>query len=621
MAYDINANAFTEATMVGLRKKLAPHALIDSAVAISVAAYGAKGDVLEVHDGVTTSGDNTVTSATGYFTAADVGKLIYINGAGVAGALLATTISAYNSATSVEVTVAPSASLSNRKILWGTDDSTAIANAITATVGVQVGAANSYNPGKYGSVIYFPPGRYLHGGITFSTRTRFVGEGAHKSVLVLKPGTAAHCVTVGTTDGNSADFQEMWHMGIDGTRRFKTSLSRVYHGIYLFSDADTKDETDRFHRFCHLKIWQTDGCGIKTESSASDGKLVRGESLFFDINIQTASSYGADIVMSDSRFVQVHAGGCDMPGFKVYTQSCQFIGCKSYYNAMKGVYDESLTHEAEGSNWIVGGFSNQFISCQAEESYSSNWYICGSKNIFVGCLSDDAGDLPDNESTTPYTGDVAGFLLRGAIPTGYTYGQAPTAWADYDAADNNFVNCFVGITENNGGYHMKHAVMVKDGAKFNRGTFYTQITNAGGAIANPSYSTAKFGWSAPGGSNKIIVDDVKVATGLDASDTEAFWSNYQTASYVLGIYDAEKTVFMHVGSANNLTVPPNSSVPFPIGTRIEIVQSNTGQTTLDPGVGVTINGTPGLKISARYGRAELLKVGANAWYAFGDLSA
>jgi len=95
-----------------------------------------------------------------------------------------------------------------------------------------------------------------------------------------------------------------------------------------------------------------------------------------------------------------------------------------------------------------------------------------------------------------------------------------------------------------------------------------------------------------------------------------------TASYTLLLSDAGKLVQMNVGSANNLTIPPNSSAAFPVGTQILVVQLGAGQTTLVAGSGVTINSKDGnLKLSARYCGVTLIKRATDTWYAVGDLSA
>lgn len=95
----------------------------------------------------------------------------------------------------------------------------------------------------------------------------------------------------------------------------------------------------------------------------------------------------------------------------------------------------------------------------------------------------------------------------------------------------------------------------------------------------------------------------------------------KTSSYTLVLTDAAKQIEMNVGSANTLTVPTNSSVPFPIGTVIVIVQSGSGQTTLAGAGGVTVNATPGLKLRTQWSVATLTKRGADTWLAAGDLIA
>lgn len=96
-------------------------------------------------------------------------------------------------------------------------------------------------------------------------------------------------------------------------------------------------------------------------------------------------------------------------------------------------------------------------------------------------------------------------------------------------------------------------------------------------------------------------------------------TNSQTASYTLVLSDKRKIVEMNVGSANTLTVPPNSSAAFPIGSQITILQVGSGQTTIVAGSGVTVNATPGLKLRAQWSSVTLIKRGTNTWVALGDL--
>ena len=98
-------------------------------------------------------------------------------------------------------------------------------------------------------------------------------------------------------------------------------------------------------------------------------------------------------------------------------------------------------------------------------------------------------------------------------------------------------------------------------------------------------------------------------------------TNAQAASYTLVLTDNGKLVEISNASANNLTVPLNSSVAFPVGAQINILQTGAGQTTIVATGGVTINGTPGLKLRAQWSAATLIKRASDTWVAVGDLSA
>jgi hypothetical protein len=110
-------------------------------------------------------------------------------------------------------------------------------------------------------------------------------------------------------------------------------------------------------------------------------------------------------------------------------------------------------------------------------------------------------------------------------------------------------------------------------------------------------------------------------TALDAKTNKLVVTNRQTASYTLVLSDADKLVEMNVATANNLTVPLNSSVAFSTGTQILLAQYGAGQTTIVATSGVTIrsNGAK-LKLNAQYSGATLIKIAENEWYLFGDIA-
>jgi hypothetical protein len=95
----------------------------------------------------------------------------------------------------------------------------------------------------------------------------------------------------------------------------------------------------------------------------------------------------------------------------------------------------------------------------------------------------------------------------------------------------------------------------------------------------------------------------------------------QSASYTLVLADRGKLVEISNGSANNLTVPANSSVAFPVGTQIHILQTGAGQTTVVAAGGVTINPAATLKLRQQWSAATLVKRATNTWILMGDISA
>lgn len=119
---------------------------------------------------------------------------------------------------------------------------------------------------------------------------------------------------------------------------------------------------------------------------------------------------------------------------------------------------------------------------------------------------------------------------------------------------------------------------------------------------------------------------IKIGDGTTAWNSLPYLNNViineQTASYTLVATDNDKLIEMNVASANNLTIPPNSSVAFPVGTKIDILQTGVGQTTVVPASGVTINSKDGnTKLTGQWAAASIVKRGTDSWVLIGDLSA
>jgi hypothetical protein len=122
-------------------------------------------------------------------------------------------------------------------------------------------------------------------------------------------------------------------------------------------------------------------------------------------------------------------------------------------------------------------------------------------------------------------------------------------------------------------------------------------------------------------SGVIVNADISTSAAIDLGKLADVSTSAQTASYTLVLSDKNKIVEVSNGSANTLTVPLNSSVAFPIGSQIMVLQTGAGQTTIAGSGGVTVNGTPGLKIRAQWSMATLIKRATDTWVVVGDLSA
>jgi hypothetical protein len=149
-------------------------------------------------------------------------------------------------------------------------------------------------------------------------------------------------------------------------------------------------------------------------------------------------------------------------------------------------------------------------------------------------------------------------------------------------------------------------------------TFTSPITNTPTLTLSTTSSTtdARISWDST--NKKLQVGNGTIS--LDFASSNVI-TNAQTASYTLVLADKDKLVEVSNASANTLTVPLNSSVAFPVGTQITILQTGSGQTTITATVGVTVNATPGLKLRAQWSSVTLIKRATDTWVALGDLQA
>lgn len=97
--------------------------------------------------------------------------------------------------------------------------------------------------------------------------------------------------------------------------------------------------------------------------------------------------------------------------------------------------------------------------------------------------------------------------------------------------------------------------------------------------------------------------------------------NAQTGTtYTLVLADQGKLVTCSNAGAITVTVPPNSSVAFPVGAQVDVAVLGAGMVTFVEGSGVTISGTPSLVTRAQSSAVTLIKLATDTWLVVGDLA-
>ena len=122
----------------------------------------------------------------------------------------------------------------------------------------------------------------------------------------------------------------------------------------------------------------------------------------------------------------------------------------------------------------------------------------------------------------------------------------------------------------------------------------------------------------------IVNADINASAAIGLGKLADATIDIKTGNYTLQLTDKNKFIKMNITStANTVTVPLDSTVTFPEGAQIHIIQYGTGKTQIVGASGsVILYSTPGAYLRDRYSSATLLKcAAANTWMLMGDLSA
>jgi hypothetical protein len=152
-----------------------------------------------------------------------------------------------------------------------------------------------------------------------------------------------------------------------------------------------------------------------------------------------------------------------------------------------------------------------------------------------------------------------------------------------------------------------------------------QVTNLNAALLNGMVAIDEDNMASDSATSLPTQQSVKAYVDDEVSTlaTKGQWVGVNTqtgTTYTLVIGDKGKVVEMNNGSSNTCKVPPNSSVAFPVGSRLAVTRYGAGSTTIVAGSGVTLRSSgSGLAIDAQYGVVEIYKRATDEWVVYGDI--
>jgi hypothetical protein len=149
--------------------------------------------------------------------------------------------------------------------------------------------------------------------------------------------------------------------------------------------------------------------------------------------------------------------------------------------------------------------------------------------------------------------------------------------------------------------------LVFDGAP-SAGTnnIYVMYNSQVSQFVTPSPGTVQPSSISAGGPTWDVTGDLTVPGTVVSIRRE----NIQTSNYTLALSDNSDVVAMNNSGAATITIPPNSAVPFPIGTVIWITRVGGGAVTLAAGAGVTLTRTGNMSQNEEL---YIRKRGENSW--------
>lgn len=363
--------------------------LSESAINICAPPYNAKGDLKIITDGAMSNGSHVLNTAT-VFSSADVGKLVTVPGAGVAGANLMTTIASVTSG-AASLTAAAGTTVSGKTVYYGTDNIVSIDAATTV----------AYNA-VGGGMVFFPPGNYgvsrsVGSVIGYNGNVGFIGASKFASTITMMGTDDVVRVSQGYPITNqlfAIPNTTIRSLGLDGNAGgiVPTVFDTFCNGINLNWPANAAIDD------CYIRniVYQGAVCGNGDPSTGTGtNNHIRG------CLITTCGEIGAGMegAMFDSDISNNYIYGLPLDGIHIGSGGGQINpGCRIQNNGLHNIAGAGITVQ-DGSNGAIvsGNYLRKCGTVSGAGIYMAQFFTTYSNGVLIegntldGCGNTNAG--------------------------------------------------------------------------------------------------------------------------------------------------------------------------------------------------------------------------------------
>jgi hypothetical protein len=254
------------------------------------------------------------------------------------------------------------------------------------------------------------------------------------------------------------------------------------------------------------------------------------------------------------------------------------------------------------------------LTAHAEDTTSVHGISDTSKLVYLDAASQTlTGDL-DVEGTLTIDGDL---VVNGTTTTVSATDLVVTDPLIYIGEGNSANLVDIGIVGNFNDGTYQHTGIVRDSSA---GTWklFKGVTDEPTTTVN--FTQGSLDDLQLGGLTATSVTATSATIGgvafTDKADKTAT-INTMSGSHTAVLADVNN--IREMSNGGTFTIPADNSF-WPVGQRVEVIQTGSSQVTIAAGAGVTINATPGLKLRAQWSGATIIKRAANTFVVLGDLA-